>query len=386
MGTIAQKLTYLENTKTAIGNAITAKGGSVTGKTFREYATEIENLPGGGTPCPSCDSETLTTVPSDATNLEATHIDDITVHVVLDESTQTWTVDKRLTYCIVENMTIDFTNVTNSADTHYFNNSYRDDLYNSHIINLTFYNLDTTKLLQGTSTYAYGPLSLWTGGQSGLKPKQIKFQDCNFSGLNKNHRLSLIGYNKNIRLSQTLARQMDCDEYTLKLVNFPFIDSTTSSYNVVLGFMRVIFENFTINDTEMWLIGSSGYFLSYAKWVQFRLDEFVNTNGSDRSYDLHLGKMFPMWGVNNITSDASGTAVNQTVTTEDPYYYQFNQLCTAFGMTPWETVIDSLITHVNTTPITGSTHNLYLTQSIRDNLTAEQKTILANAGWTLSSE
>ena len=48
MGTIAQKLTYLEDTKTAIGNAITAKGGSVTGKTFRQYATEIENLPSGG--------------------------------------------------------------------------------------------------------------------------------------------------------------------------------------------------------------------------------------------------------------------------------------------------------------------------------------------------
>ena len=52
MGTIAQKLKYLEDTKTAIGNAITVKGGSVTGKTFRQYATEISNLPsgGGGTP------------------------------------------------------------------------------------------------------------------------------------------------------------------------------------------------------------------------------------------------------------------------------------------------------------------------------------------------
>ena len=52
MGTIAQKLTYLEDTKTAIGNAITVKGGSVTGKTFRQYATEISNLPSGsgGTP------------------------------------------------------------------------------------------------------------------------------------------------------------------------------------------------------------------------------------------------------------------------------------------------------------------------------------------------
>ena len=48
MGTIAQKLSYIEDTKTAIGNAIAAKGGSVTGKTFRQYATEIENLPSGG--------------------------------------------------------------------------------------------------------------------------------------------------------------------------------------------------------------------------------------------------------------------------------------------------------------------------------------------------
>lgn len=48
MNTIADKLTYLEDTKTAIGNAIVGKGGSVTGKTFRQYATEISNLPSGG--------------------------------------------------------------------------------------------------------------------------------------------------------------------------------------------------------------------------------------------------------------------------------------------------------------------------------------------------
>ena len=48
MNTIADKLEYLEDTKTAIGNAIVAKGGSVTGKTFRQYATEISNLPSGG--------------------------------------------------------------------------------------------------------------------------------------------------------------------------------------------------------------------------------------------------------------------------------------------------------------------------------------------------
>ena len=52
MGTIEQKLTYLEDTKTAIGNAITVKGGSVTGKTFRQYATEISNLPSGGSGTP----------------------------------------------------------------------------------------------------------------------------------------------------------------------------------------------------------------------------------------------------------------------------------------------------------------------------------------------
>lgn len=56
MGTIAQKLTYLEDTKTAIGNAIAAKGGSVTGKTFRQYATEISNLPSGGSGTPIAES------------------------------------------------------------------------------------------------------------------------------------------------------------------------------------------------------------------------------------------------------------------------------------------------------------------------------------------
>ena len=56
MGTIAQKLTYLEDTKTAIGNAIAAKGGSVTGKTFRQYATEISNLPSGGVGTPIAES------------------------------------------------------------------------------------------------------------------------------------------------------------------------------------------------------------------------------------------------------------------------------------------------------------------------------------------
>lgn len=49
MGTIAEKLTYLNETKTAIKNAIIAKGVSVTDNdSFRSYADKIESIEGGG--------------------------------------------------------------------------------------------------------------------------------------------------------------------------------------------------------------------------------------------------------------------------------------------------------------------------------------------------
>ena len=49
MGTIADKLTYLSNTKAAIKNAITAKGVTVSdGDTFRSYADKISSISGGG--------------------------------------------------------------------------------------------------------------------------------------------------------------------------------------------------------------------------------------------------------------------------------------------------------------------------------------------------
>ena len=48
MGTINDKLTYLNGTKTAIKNAIIAKGGTVgENDTFRSYANKISNLPSG---------------------------------------------------------------------------------------------------------------------------------------------------------------------------------------------------------------------------------------------------------------------------------------------------------------------------------------------------
>lgn len=54
MGTIAEKLTYLEGTKSAIKDAIIAKGVDVTDNdTFRSYAEKIEAIEGGG----SCDSQ-----------------------------------------------------------------------------------------------------------------------------------------------------------------------------------------------------------------------------------------------------------------------------------------------------------------------------------------
>ena len=51
MGTIAEKLTYLNDTKTAIKNAVVAKGVSVSDTdTFRSYADKIGQISGGGAP------------------------------------------------------------------------------------------------------------------------------------------------------------------------------------------------------------------------------------------------------------------------------------------------------------------------------------------------
>ena len=51
MGSIADKLTYLNGTKTAIKEAIKAKGVAVTDTdTFRSYATKIGEISGGGAP------------------------------------------------------------------------------------------------------------------------------------------------------------------------------------------------------------------------------------------------------------------------------------------------------------------------------------------------
>ena len=51
MGTIADKLTYFNGTKTAIKEAIKAKGVTVTDTdTFRSYATKIGEISGGGAP------------------------------------------------------------------------------------------------------------------------------------------------------------------------------------------------------------------------------------------------------------------------------------------------------------------------------------------------
>ncbi|WP_050696877.1 hypothetical protein [Anaeromassilibacillus senegalensis] len=48
MGTIAEKLRHLAETKTAIKNAITAKGVAVSERdTFRSYATKIEQIKSG---------------------------------------------------------------------------------------------------------------------------------------------------------------------------------------------------------------------------------------------------------------------------------------------------------------------------------------------------
>ena len=49
MGTIADKLTYLSDTKAAIRNAIAEKGVAVTdADTFRSYADKIRLIDGGG--------------------------------------------------------------------------------------------------------------------------------------------------------------------------------------------------------------------------------------------------------------------------------------------------------------------------------------------------
>jgi hypothetical protein len=56
MGTVSDKLTYLQGTKSAIKDAIVAKGVSVeNGTPFRDYATKIGEISGGGTPTPVAD-------------------------------------------------------------------------------------------------------------------------------------------------------------------------------------------------------------------------------------------------------------------------------------------------------------------------------------------
>ena len=49
---IADKLTYLAGTKTAIKDAIEAKGVTVGDIPFRQYATKIGDIGGGGSPDP----------------------------------------------------------------------------------------------------------------------------------------------------------------------------------------------------------------------------------------------------------------------------------------------------------------------------------------------
>ena len=48
MGTIADKLSYLNNTKQAIKTSLENKGKDTTGKTFREYAGLIDDIEAGG--------------------------------------------------------------------------------------------------------------------------------------------------------------------------------------------------------------------------------------------------------------------------------------------------------------------------------------------------
>lgn len=49
MGSIADKLTYLNNTKSAIKDALIAKGQQVSASdTFRSYAEKVRNISGGG--------------------------------------------------------------------------------------------------------------------------------------------------------------------------------------------------------------------------------------------------------------------------------------------------------------------------------------------------
>lgn len=101
MGTINDKLTYLNGTKTAIKDAIVAKGGTVSeNDTFRSYANKISNLPSGQ---PNLQDKTVSPTTSQQTvTADAGYdgLDEITVNGVtsaIDNNIQAGNIKKNTT-------------------------------------------------------------------------------------------------------------------------------------------------------------------------------------------------------------------------------------------------------------------------------------------------
>ena len=79
MGTIADKLNYLNTTKTNIKNAIIAKGVSVgDNDTFRSYASKIGDISSGGGP-----SEI--TLLQNTRELSTTNVENTIIKVTIEE-------------------------------------------------------------------------------------------------------------------------------------------------------------------------------------------------------------------------------------------------------------------------------------------------------------
>lgn len=79
MGTIAEKLNYLNTTKANIKNAIIEKGVSVSDNdTFRSYATKISDISSGGGP-----SEI--TMLQNTKELNATNVENTIIKVTIEE-------------------------------------------------------------------------------------------------------------------------------------------------------------------------------------------------------------------------------------------------------------------------------------------------------------
>lgn len=356
MGTISEKLTYLNNTKTAIADAIAAKGVSVTGKTFRQYADAIGDIEtgGGGGEIVSDDPYLIKT---DSTgDLYGGHYDKITVNLIVTSSR--YTLNRQLNYCMIDELTIDCSIMAESNQLS-FDSSFSTYLTDVRVKKLVIKNFVISKV-NPTSSYPYSILTPFFG--TSWQTSEIVFENANWDTYFNNARIN--GYNRNIYFNNLPTYAVNNpDSYICKLTDFPVgMTGLTSSYSFKMGSYALEIYNPVFKDGIM-----SDYFLSNARWIRFRLDEIVDKYG-DIVYSFDFNKSFPYWGNSNL---AVGSNIKTEVTESDNYYNLYNKLYNVIGMTPLETMVDSLVTHINTTPLTKNP-----IMKFHSNM----KTVIQNAG------